>query len=101
MRDSEVPGVVGKDRKAVPTWGAARRMGYDVGTLRLVHATLARASGRATQAAAPKVYLPGASGPFPRPAFSETTGYRTAERDIHLFGGSIYTCSGVYFTLGR
>ena len=39
--------------------------------------------------------------PFSRPACAETTRYRTAEGDIHLFGRSIYTCLGAYFTLGK
>ena len=38
--------------------------------------------------------------PFLRPACAETTSYRAAERVRHLFGRSIYACSGVYFTLG-
>jgi hypothetical protein len=38
--------------------------------------------------------------PLLRPACAETTSYQTAERVIHLFSRSIYTCSGVYFTLG-
>lgn len=37
---------------------------------------------------------------FLRSACAETKSYRAEERVRHLFGRSIYTCSGVYFTLG-
>jgi hypothetical protein len=35
--------------------------------------------------------------PLLRRACTETTAYGTAERAIHLLGGLLYTCSGVYF----
>lgn len=47
-----------------PRGVAAWHRRYDVGTLRLGHATLARASGRAALAVALTVYFPGASAPI-------------------------------------